>query len=242
MTECIDKQTNLPKYTSCVNTIKQPISEAQFIEKYGIYDMEQRSAPIGDISTYDNLLKEIQKHNGELNPNGLSPPGKKWLKDRQDRKKAQNSNYYVDRMTTDDWDKKTIETYSVNKRRNMQNKKTHLWNLAYDSNNQLYISLRYTTVKIMPKHSSSDYIRGTPFRVENGSVLYSVLNDGINIDALPEQYYFRSLDGWLYLHDSTKTNNSMFALEICAPPPPAIPVVATPLRKWLRTRFPIRGP
>ena len=240
LSDCIAKQTNLPPYTRCINTIKTDLTEVQFIEKYGVYDIEQKDAPIGDISTYDNLLKEIQKHNGLLNPKGQPLPGKNWLKDRQDRKKEQNSDYYVDRMTVKDWDKKNIQDYRDNKLRNMQNKiENHLWNLAYDSNNQLYISLRYTTVKIMPKHSSSDYIKGTPFRMENGSVRYSVLNDGINIDSLPEKYYFRSVDGWLYLHDSTKTENSMFSLEIRAPPAPVIPVIVSPTTEIVADPVPV---
>ena len=239
LTECIAKQTNLPTYTGCINTIKSDLTEAQFIEKYGVYYIEQRDAPIGDISTFDNLRKEIQKHNRKeiqkhkevLNPKGRSLPGKEWLKERQKKKNDKNSDFYVDVMTNDVWEKKHIDDYRMNKLRNMENKDPNArkWNLAYDSNDQLYISLRYATDKIMPKHSPSDYIKKTPFRVENNVIQYSELNDDINIDALPEQYYFRSVDDWLCLHDSTKLENSIFSFEIRAPPPTVIPVIVNNL-------------
>jgi len=244
LTECIAKRTNLPEYTDCINTIKTDLTEAQFIEKYGVYDIGHVYKPIDNITTYEELCYKINKIPEIVNvmetawPSRKIPlPEKPWFDMRVLRS---IDGFFTDRMTLIEWKKQNIEDYVNNKLRNMRNKKeNNLWNLAYDSNNQLYISLRYTTVKIMPKHSSSDYIRGTPFRMENGLVRYSSLNEDINIDALPEKYYFRGVDDWLCLHDSTKLENSIFSFEIRAPPPPVIPVIVNPPAEMVADPVPV---
>jgi hypothetical protein len=99
----------------------------------------------------------------------------------------------------------------------------------------IIFSLRICEVKnktrILPKQTN-DYIKKTPYFIEGDKIKYSVLkeeykkknnhgynNDGNNfiedIEGLPDKYYWKTPDGWLYLYDKDKPE--IFSLNIIVP-------------------------
>jgi hypothetical protein len=202
----------LPEFI-CINEIKK-MDKNDFIIKYGVFDIEQLDAKIEKFETYEKLLDEIGKCDF---PVEISKPTKKWFDDRIQR---QTNNIWLDRMTKTEWKKQNIEDYRINKLRNISNtRKTHLWNLGYDDDDNIYISLRFTGEKILPSSSTTNYINKIPYIIENNIVKYSILkpiyqepdnnsddDDSEYIDRkeLPNKYYWKTVDDWLYLHDKDK--------------------------------------
>lgn len=204
----------LPEYNGCVNKIEN-CSRESFVKKYGLLKIFQKDKKIIDIKTYDELLSQITNLDF---PEKISRPTKQWFEERIERKV--NSIWY-DRMTKKEWEKQSIDDYKNNTLRNMSNKKdNHLWNLAYDNQGELYISLRYTDEnhvnddgicdgKELPRQTTD--LKETPFIYYDDMIHYSVLNDEYTHE-LPDKYYFITPAGWLYLRDSD--NNSSVSLNI----------------------------
>jgi adenylate kinase family enzyme len=201
----------LPEFI-CINEIKK-MDKNEFIIKYGVFDIEQLDAKIEKFETYEKLLEEIGKFDF---PVEISKPTKKWFDERIQKK---TNNIWLDRMTKKEWKKQNIEDYRNNKLRNISNtRKTHLWNLCYDSDDNIYISLRYTGNKILPSYTTN-YINKIPYIIENNIVKYSILKqiywqqDNTSADddseyverkELPDKYYWKTVDDWLYFYDKDK--------------------------------------
>ena len=212
-----DEGTKFPEYKECVNKI-ETCSTKEFIKKHGVLTRFQKDEKIREFKTYDELISQITKLDF---PEQISNPTEKWFQTRIDRKV---SGKWIDRMTNVEWEKQSIDDYRTDKSRNMGNKtETRLWNLAYDTDDELYISLRYTDEnakndenenigKELPRQTIC--IKETPYIFNgNDTVYYSVLNDKYK-DAssgnyyLPDKYYYETPVGWLYLRDPDLNSHS----------------------------------
>lgn len=194
------EEQKLPKY-NCINEIKNDLTKNEYIETYGIYNIEQVDDTIKDFSTYNELIKLINK--SSIFPKNYSVPTKEWFLERYNRK----IDSWLDRMTTKEWKQYKINDYRINKLRNISNtKKNHLWNICYDDDYNIMLSLRYTTDKSLPKMTTN--IRKRPYYLDGNNVKYSNLKKEYleNNIELPEKYYWKTPDGWLFLHDITKNN------------------------------------
>lgn len=244
----IEKFNNLPRYLCeehkkvlppevnslylCVNEIKTTNLD-NFKKKYGVYQLGQCDMLVKTpIETYEDLINVYEKFlelHREIKEN-ISCPTKVWFDERKNRRVKVNDVVYLwhDRIGNEQWDVKTIEQYRKNITRNMSNNKNnHLWNFGHNSNNDLYLSLRYTKTKdekILPL-SSTDYIHKTPYIVNGVTVTYSVLKEEWNflkkhhshgyknekgdnfisdVNYPKLKYYWKTPDGWLYLYDKEK--------------------------------------
>jgi len=87
----------------------------------------------------------------------------------------------------------------------------HLWNLAYDDNENLNMCLRYTTSNKLLPTESEDYINHVPYKVEDNTVTYSKIKSDINIEKLPDNYYWKSLNGYIYLYKKDHSQTILFS-------------------------------
>ena len=220
------KETNLPDYI-CINEIKE-MNIDEFIKKHG----QEWS-----INTYYNLtihelndyFKQIgrKEHDPKMDINGkqvcclASENLKIWDYDELYYKLKNYSN---------------TSTHGIhNGLKSNNNYATRSW-VGYDTNGEVKYILKLATKtagrKSLP-NPSTDYIKKTPYIVCGDKVTYSVLNaeykhtnthgytneddnDFIEDDGgLPCTYYWKTLDGWLYLYDKNKPE--IISLEIVAP-------------------------
>jgi len=189
--------SNFPEF-NCINTIEK-IDKNLFIEKYGKYDMKiiVKKISNSDLESYDNLKLYINLNFTSNNDiNHIAEPTKDWLKERIKQKTDKNA--WVDRITKS-WEKRNINDYN-NTKNFILDKQMHLWSLAYDNEENLNMCLRYTTTNKLLPTESNDYIKHIPYKVEDNTVTYSKIKSELNIEKLPDNYYWKSLDGYLYLY------------------------------------------
>jgi len=226
------KKINLSDYI-CINEIKE-MDIDDFKKKYGIFEITQKDEPIDCLESFENNIGEFRCQHYDKFPKIIENPTLDWFTERKFRK--DDNGFHKDRFTRIEWDKQNISSYRDNHSRNMINvEKTHLWNLAYDNDDKLYISLRYTHTfnKTFPSRTNDyKHKKKTPYMVYGDKVKYSVLKekykhnnhgytneDGSDFieDILPEKYYWKTPDGWLYLYDKDKPE--IISLEIVTPQP-----------------------
>ena len=207
------KETNFPDY-NCVNEIKE-MNIDEFIDKYGIY---KTLIPIKvEKNTIDISNKEIT-----LN----------YIK----HKFPNCKKYYVYTPTTDNMNRKEgINIYILNNEEyNYGRGKPNECTIINYLDENYYHLVGLTDIKILPK-KTNNYIKKTPYIVHGNKVKYSVLkkeynqtnvhgyinedeDDFIEDDTrLPSKYYWKTPDGWLYLHDKDKPE--IISLNIVTPLP-----------------------
>ena len=222
------KETKLPDYI-CINEIKE-MNIDDFIDKYKNYNPIIHFMPIKNNFKMNDLETIIRNYEEEHNIK-LGNITENWIKERQSKK---INNIWFDNIRSV-WKKYTKKDYENEIRAGLM-KHNRLFNLCYDEvTDDLLLSIRYwNNIKILPK-LTNDYIKKTPYIVDGNKVKYSILkeeykqqnthgytnedgDDFIEDDnMLPEKYYWKTPDGWLYLYDKYKPE--IISLDIVAPLP-----------------------
>ncbi len=210
------KETNLPTYL-CVNEIKE-MNIGDFIDKYKIKQFHSTNyeKKEGIIEEYKDSYYNLQFEAKHIDTSF----GKKLANYIQERRIS--SYISAVNVRTQEVCKKPIRILDY------INNKTHIFHFDIE---------KYTLQK------SGTNIKKTPYFVEGDKVKYSVLKKEYNgknthgyinadvddfiedVEGLPDKYYWKTPDGWLYLYDKTK-KDGIFSLDIVAPSP-ITPVIQT---------------
>jgi hypothetical protein len=222
------KKMNLPNYI-CINEIKNDLSINEFIDKYGQSWI---------INTYFDLTIE------ELN-NWFEKIGKKNHKPSFNQNGYQVCSLANENSKVWDYDElcNKLKNYGNNSTHGIHNGlksnnnyATRSW-IGYNKNGDVRYILKLATKtekKYIPDFTTN-YIKKNPFIIEDDKVKYSVIKeqyrkkniseykneDGDNFIeddcSLPNKYYWKTLDGWLYLYDKDKPE--IISLDIVSPLP-----------------------
>jgi hypothetical protein len=225
------KETNFPDYI-CTNEIKE-MNIDEFIDKFGNYKIKQEFRKL-DHFTFEEINKIIDDVSKENNIK-LSHITTKWFDTRSN--KYADLGYYPEscRGLLQKIQKKDLESNDVTRFGELTNKNNRRVHACYDENNKLSICISYISKeKELPKQTND--IKKIPYIVDsdNNKVKYSVLkeefkqenahgyiDDGDNFiedyTGLPDKYYWKTPDGWLYLYDKDKPE--IISLNIVAPLP-----------------------
>ena len=221
-------ETKLPNYI-CVNEI-QEMNIDVFIKKYGEEEYK--------INTFYNLtIDELNEHFEKIDRNQHTP--------RKNNDGKQICCLASENLKVWDYDElyNKLKNYSNNSTHGIHNGlKTNIkyatrsW-VGYNKNDEVRYILKIaekTGGKTLPFHKN-DYIKKTPYIVDGDKVKYSIIkeeykhqnnhgytnedgDDFIEDDnKLPEKYYWKTPDGWLYLYDKDKPE--IISLDIVAPLP-----------------------
>ena len=192
------KETKLPAY-NCINEI-QEMNIDEFIDKYG----ESKSLI---PRQYNKEIIDINNEQSTL----------EFLK--QPFPKCKKYSIYI--PTTENMNRKNgiNKCISENKEYNYgRNKPNECIFINYTDENYYHL-VGLTDEKTLPKQTNN-YIIKTPYVVAGDKVKYSIIKkEYINEDGddnkLPEKYYWKTPDGWLYLYDKDKPE--IISLHIVAP-------------------------
>lgn len=208
-----------------INTLKI-LEEKDYIKKHYIFEIKQIDEQIKCINNMNELRKICENMTNKHNIHHIAVPTEQWFEKRINNKNNNKNNYWEDRMTNTQWKKQNINDYREKKLRNMSNvNKSHLWNLAYDEKNNLYISLRYTKNHKLPKSDLNILEKQNYDKIDNNKIIYSLLNykyindtffeEGCDDDKLTEDdikdineqhsYFFLDAAGYVYHHDKEKS-------------------------------------
>jgi hypothetical protein len=230
------KETKLPDYI-CINEI-QEINKDEFIDKYGVwnYEFDEKTEEFNSELEYLDYIKKnnLTKSKYKNNKDGLYY---------KTNVASDTKIYHYDLLSNE---LKSLSkgsnlgiSYSGNGE-NIDNIKTRLYISYRDITNptsvvfKLRICKVLQKIKMLPKETNN-YIKKTPYIVIGDKVHYSVLKeeykqanthgytneDGDHFikddNKFPEKYYWKTLDGWLYLYDKNKP--PIYSLDIITPLP-----------------------
>ena len=210
-------EINLPPYI-CINEIKQ-MNKDEFIEEYGTAIIKQEFFKLDDF-TIENINNCIDLVSKKYNMK-LGYITQKWYQTRVDD--FNEYGYYVESLTSK---KQKIDKNNVSdtlirfgemsnntiNSRNKQDAKRKV-NTCYDKD-ILYLCISLPIDKKELLKISSDYISDTPYLLQSNIIKYSKLKEEY-IDNLPDNYYWKTCDDWLYL--STKEKSEIYTLNISEP-------------------------
>ena len=214
------KETKLVDYV-CINEVKE-MNIDEFIEKYLNYDggiplcIDKNSIVNFDRTNLNKLVLET------------FPSLEKFKLDRvvQIKKGSVNGDRYNGIQSAIE-NNRPYNYYITSRKPNTYNI------LVYDNYDNIHITTT-TNEKVLPKQSNN-YIKNTPYIVNGDNVKYSVIkeeykqqnthgytneeNDDFIEDAigLPDKYYWKTPDDWLYLYDKDKPE--IISLNIVSPLP-----------------------
>jgi len=214
------KETKLVDYV-CINEVKE-MNIDEFIEKYLNYDggiplcIDKNSIVNFDRTNLNKLVLET------------FPSLEKFKLDRvvQIKKGSVNGDRYNGIQSAIE-NNRPYNYYITSRKPNTYNI------LVYDNYDNIHITTT-TNEKVLPKHTNN-YIKKTPYIVNGDKVQYSVLkeeykqqnthgytneeNDDFIEDTigLPDKYYWKTPDDWLYLYDKDKPE--IISLNIVSPLP-----------------------
>lgn len=209
------KETKLPDY-NCINEIKE-MNINDYINMFGEDDIQFKL--IDNCGSFDETLA---KCNEWCKENNLKPIDDKWVSKRNEHK---DGDIYLDTITfyEEGWKKMCINDIKINKNK-LGDKRKRRFYCVYDENDKICIAVKYITSipkKVLPD-ATNDYIKKTPYKVSGDKVNYSVikvdylhLKNSENDNKLPEKYYWKTPDGWLYLYNKDKPE--IISLDIVAP-------------------------
>jgi len=218
------KENKLPDYI-CVNEIKE-LNKEDFIDLYGENKTKIEFIELTNTITFEYINDKINLLNIQNNIN-INNIKKSWI---DERIKNRVGNIWYDIIGGSNWKKYTQCDLNRLLRSGLNHNRRRI-NLCYD-NDKLYLSITYTqNTKKLPKNTNN-YIKKNPYYINNNNVKYSVLKDGYNqkntieyndyeedsiidCDTLPNKYYWKTPDGWLYLYDKDKPK--IFSLNIIQP-------------------------
>ena len=133
---------------------------------------------------------------------------KQWL-DKRRQYYDNNNNIWIDNMNGI-WKKYYKNDYKKESKNSLSKDRLRL---CYDENNNLFLSFIYwDNKKDLPKHTN-DYIKTNPYIEYNNIIKYSKIKNNEDINFL-NTYYFKTIDGWLYLYDKNKDKNDIISLNI----------------------------
>ena len=232
------KETKLPNYI-CINNVEE-MDINDFIDKYGNYKIKQEFRKL-DNFTFEEINKIIDDISKKNNIK-LGHITRKWFEVRQQQ--FNELGYYAEscRSTLQKIKKEDLVNsndvlrFNNGGEMNIHNGKRRI-HTCYDENDDLYICISLVSDdKQIPKQTN-DYIKKVPYIVDGDKVKYSIIkeeykqqnnnthgytnedgDDFIEDDnKLPEKYYWKTPDGWLYLYDKDKPE--IISLDIVAPLP-----------------------
>ena len=218
------KEANLPDYL-CVNEIKE-MKKDEFIKKYGKYEsiidfvhLEEK-----DIKNVNKIIEIYEKEKNIK----LGKITDDWINARIKNKTNQEWYCY---NSTRKWAKYSVNDFKLGKDNGLNKKelKKRIFNLCYDEDDKLYISIRYWNLNKKCFPNKTNDIKKIPYFVDDGLVKYSLLkkeynqntdgytneDDFIEDGGLPSKYYWKTPDGWLYLFDKDKPE--IISLNIIVP-------------------------
>jgi hypothetical protein len=230
------KEIKLPDYI-CINEIKE-MNIDDFTEKYGAWEyvLEEK---IKEFYSELEYLNYIEKNNLTKSKYKNNISGLFYKTNVAKDTKIYDYNLLNDEIKNLSKGSNLGITYSGNGE-NIGNIKTRLYISYKDITNteSIVFTLRICKViqknKIVPKQTN-DYIKKTPYIVDGNKVKYSIIkkeykqqntrgytnedgDDFIEDDnKFPDQYYWKTPDGWLYLYDKDKPE--IISLDIVAPLP-----------------------
>ena len=211
------KKKKLPEY-NCVNLINET-NMKDFIEKYGKINIKTDSYIMdGDLSipfVNECIEKTKIKYNIEMRPIRAD-----WF----DTREKKINNYYCETIANEKIKIKLneLENNLIRYRKDINYETaidgTRRIYIAYDDNDKANICVSFKdSIKKLPKNTN-DYINKIPYNVNNDIVKYSILKDDYKIclnkddSVLPDNYYWKTPDGWLYLYDKNKPD--IYKLDI----------------------------
>jgi hypothetical protein len=203
------KEKKLPVY-NCINTINNIIM-TDFIEKYGKTNIKTVPYIMNEDLSIPFVNECIEKTKIEYNIE-MRPIRVDWFETRE--KKI--NNYYCEtiggekiKIKLNEFENNLIR-YKTDINHNTAIDGTRRIYIAYDDNDKANICVSFRdNNKKLPK-KTNDYINKTPYNISNDIVKYSILKDEykkcLNKDdvVLPDNYYWKTPDGWLYLYDKNK--------------------------------------
>ena len=209
---------NLPRYI-CINEITK-IGINEFINKYGGYES---GVP---LCIDKNKIDEFDREKIVIELCRLFPTLNNLKLDRIVRiEKGDPNRDRYDGIQSAIENKKPYNYYITKPKPNTYNI------LIYDNYDNIHITIT-TENRCLPT-LTNDYIKKNPYFIYDGMVNYSSLKDeftqvdnhgyknddgGNFIDngtKIPNKYYFKNPDGWLYLHDDDI--NGIYSLDILSP-------------------------
>jgi len=217
------KDAALPCYVY-INDIRK-MDKDEFIEKYG------------DSEIKFEVFESLDECNNWCEENYMKPPDNDWISERERNKEGDIYRENVG-FREHNWKKMYVDEITNNKNAFRDARKRRFYR-AYNKNNKPNVVIRYdTNKKVLPKQTNK-YIKKTPYIVDGVKVKYSVLKeeytqknshgytndneDNFIVDdgGLPDKYYWKTPDGWLYLHD--KNRPDIISLDVVAPSTPSEP-------------------
>jgi len=230
------KETNLPDYI-CINDIEETNIKI-FEEKYGVSQFKRREFFIEGELTIEFVNKCIKNTETEFNVK-INPVTNEWYNERKEK----IDGYYCEKFKGKNIKVKLDEQYDNIIRFRIENNinandiirdGNRRVCIAYDQDDKpkICVSFRNKVEKILPKQTN-DYIRKTPYFIDGDKVKYSVLkkewktknihgyrnedDDNFIEDTndLPNEYYWKTPDGWLYLYNKEK--KEIISLDILKP-------------------------
>jgi len=218
------KENKLPDYI-CVNEIKE-LNKEDFIDRYGENKTKIEFIELKNEINFEYINDIIKSFNIKNNTN-IYYISRQWM---HERIKYRIDNIWFDNIRSN-WKKYTKCDLNRELRVGL-NQHTRLINLCYDDNDKLYLSIKFSRdIKQLPKNTNN-YIKKNPYFHNGNKVKYSVLKNEykqkntigynnkkeysiIDCDILPNKYYWKTPDGWLYLYDKDKPK--IFSLNIIQP-------------------------
>jgi hypothetical protein len=217
------KEKNLPNYI-CINEIKE-ISVNEFIDKYGDNENKITFIKLKEDVSLNYINKEIDSFNYTNNTN-ISHIKPSWISDRIKQKK--NDIWYE--HIRSEWKKYTKNDFEKELKAGLM-KDSRRIHLCYDELDNLCLCIIYWGNNMKLPKQTNDY-KKIPYIVNDDIVKYSLIKDEyqqkntqtdtnkdihnyIEDEKLPNQYYWKTLDGWLYLYDKNKPE--IVSLNVVAP-------------------------
>lgn len=199
------KKNGLPSY-KCINEIENK-NMKKITYKYFVKLNRSEVDIISNIPFDENKLKKI------CEKNNFNIPSKDWF----DKRKINNYKCYM----SSGWKKYTLEEIEANKYDGFKIDASvkRLFNIYYDNDNNKKYSIRYTTKKFILNTNVNINMnpvtaKKTPYIKENEIIKYSSIRSKYDNHELPKAYYWKTPDGWLYLHDESKEKNGMGSINI----------------------------
>jgi hypothetical protein len=184
------------------------------IENRYYEDLNRCEVDIMSNIPFDKI--ELQKI---CDKNDFTVPTKSWFDERR------KHNYKC--KTSSGWGKYSLEDMQKKKYDgfNADNATKRICNIYYDNDRPKYC-VRYTTDKyILNKITNKDVnpkkAKKIPYCIdeENNIVIHSKIKSKYieNNDNFPKTYYWKTPDGWLYLHDENREKNGVGTIKITSP-------------------------
>jgi hypothetical protein len=202
------EEHNLPKY-KCINEIYN--ISANKIENQSFKHLNRKEVAIKFNIPFD---KKILKKECDLLK--ISEPLESWHKSR----KEHDYKCLMGKV----WKEYSLEEIKTNKYNGINaddNGGERLINIYYDDNYNKKYCIRHTTNKyilnkVIIKHKNPMFTAKTPFCKDEKTqnIKQSRLKEKYKNNFKLNAYYWKTPDGWLYLHDKSKNKDSIISIKI----------------------------